>query len=114
MKEDKAHLQNEFEQSRSDLITGTLKFGIQYISLFDLYKACKLFSDQDPRVKSLTIRTCGQIHLAVDIQYSFKDLQPEKAYHTFLYEKFQPFMKNQLGGDYLNWWELHDTAYVVK
>lgn len=102
-----------FSKARKFLITGTFKFSTEFISTFDLYKAAEKFA-KDERVEMLSIRASGQNNLALDIRFNPGELELDSGYHVFTYEIFKPFFEKELGGDYSTWWELHDTAYVVR
>lgn len=103
-----------FVESKRFLITGTFKFSTEFVSIFDLYSAAEKFSEENREVEMLSIRSSGQNMLAVDIRFNPKDYPKESAYHTFTHEIFKPFFEEELGGDYVDWWELHDTAYIIK
>ncbi len=106
-------IKESFKDSKKLLITGTFKFSTEFISIFDLYSASKKLVEDD-RFEMLSIRASGQNLLAMDIRFNPKDLKPENAYHIFTHDIFKPFFEKELGGDYITWWELHDSAYVIK
>ena len=62
----------------------------------------------------LSIRASGQNLLAVDLRFNPKKYKEDEAYHIFTHKIFKPFFEQELGGDYATWWELHDSAYVIK
>lgn len=105
---------DSFKESKRFLITGTFKFSTEFISTFDLYSAAEKFVKENEEIEILSLRPSGQNLLAMDIRYNPKKYKPEEAYHIFTHEVFKPFFEKELDGDYVTWWELHDTAYVVK
>lgn len=105
---------DSFKESKRFLITGTFKFSTEFISTFDLYSAAEKFVQGNKEVEMLSLRPSGQNLLAIDIRYDPIKYDPENAYHIFTHEIVKPFFEKELGGDYVTWWELHDTAYVVK
>ena len=105
---------DSFQESKRFLITGTFKFSTEFISIFDLYSASEKFVKENKELEALSLRPSGQNLLAMDIRYNPKNYKPEEAYHIFTHEIFKSFFEKELGGDYVIWWELHDTAYVVK
>ena len=103
----------QFEDSRAQIISGCIKFSSEYVSYFDLFKACKKWTETDTNVLTLVIRNGGQNQVAIDFRYDvskMSEAEKKGTAHTI----FKPTLEKLLGEGTIVGWDYANDAYIVK
>lgn len=107
-------LKEEFETQKKDwhIDSGCVKFSSDYVSWFDLFKAVKKWTKEDPNVIYAAIRGGGTMQIAVDFRYDQATLPKDKRDSKFAHKVLKPFFEKELGGDFIDGWD-HGSAVTV-
>ncbi|GAB4160549.1 MAG: hypothetical protein Fur003_4090 [Candidatus Dojkabacteria bacterium] len=100
------------DAKKDEILSGSLKFQQEFLSIYQLYEAVKKWCEDDKNVICATVRASGNEH-AVDVRYDL-GAQPEKNRNAFLHQNIKPYFKALLGEDYLHGWDYASGAVVVK